>query len=444
MLSRWYKLSDADPSVAALQRLTPEHVMRMLQASGLLGKETSPDQLIALDASYQPGESLRASFAWQPAGDIPLDRVWAEGRVFALRSPVREPMSGRGCVAHLDGVPVELYALPRDRRLRDLKHLIRRDALADLWASWFDERIELRRTFLRYVPESKFICQVRPASGFAEQSKLPEGVALRITREKTAKQLAYRHRVCAQQAEQLAGYLDIPGLAAADTEKGLVAIHWMGGLTLDNKLRKSKPERIINRLVQATQQFHQLQVDNLTMLTPAAVLAKTNEYLGELHAALSTHRRALQSIGADLSLLAKCVEPAACIKTLHNDLNWAQVQVRRDRYTILDLECMAIGDPLVDIAHMDVCLELAPMRDDLSITKQESDLWRSLWLEEWGKLIADVSASPAFHFYRASSAIRLACGMLSHLRPVWPELIPAALRSAEQSLSGQATSGVRR
>lgn len=435
MLSRWYILPAADQALPALQRLEAEHVLEALQDAGFLAADTTANQLIALDASYQPGEALRAAIAWLPRPEIPLHRVWAEGQIFSLRAPVRQPMSGRGKEGKLDGVPVELYALPKDRRLRELKQIIRREALTNLWEEWFDERVELRRTFLRFVPESKFVCHIRPASNDAEQSQATEGIALRVTRTKTAKRLAHRHRVCAEQVNDRPGSLHIPPLAAADPERGLIAIDWMSGLPLDEKLRKTKPKRIMSRLADAMQQFHAMAVNNLPELGPEQVLKKTNEYIAELTQALPEHRDELKGIASDMDHLARSIVPHPIRQTLHNDLNWAQVQIQNDRCTILDLECMAQGDPLIDIAHMDVCLELASVREDLSITPDESIHWRELWLQAWQQREPRRTTEPVFHFYRVCSAIRLARGMIRHLRPVWPAVVPAAIRCAKQCLS---------
>ena len=443
MLSTWFELPDNDPAVPALQRLTRESVIRMLKVSGLVPDDGQADQMIALDAAYEPGVSVRAAFAWLPDTSIPEERVWVEGQVFYLRGPVREPMSRRGQLAELDGEAVELYAFPNDRRLRDLRRVTKNAALGELWASWFGEEVDVRRTFLRYVPESKFVCRVRPVDKSMVDEVRAEGVALRVVRAKTAKHMIECHRALADQGNQAGGTLHIPPVLAADEASGLIAIPWLGGVSLDDKLRRTDPKRVMRRLVDAVQTFHRIRIDGLEPFDPITACDQTTVYLDELATALPTYRDQLRDIKSafiNFRNLPAYPDPV----TLHNDLNWSQLQIRNSRYTLLDFECMVAGDPLIDIAHMDLYLELASARRDFAITEAESTEWRGLWLSEWNERLPGRLSEDAYRYYRTASAIRVARGMIRHLRPVWRDALPNLIRIASDALLGDRTAGGRR
>lgn len=434
MLTDYFELPDADERLPAACVLQDDQVLAACNAH--FARERPEGLWIScepLDVLYDPGRQVRLAVALCDRPDVAYDRLWAEGQIVSLVHPVRKSMSRRGRVVEIGGHHFEAYLFPNDRRLRALRRVADREELGRLWQSWFGESVDLRRRFIRYVPEQKFITRLRPSSRTGAEHGPTKGIALRLTLPDVARELIRRHETVTQQTADASVPLHVPRVLGADAPQGLMAIKWIGGDMLLNVLRQDGPEQAMPSVAAAVRRFHELDVDDLPMVTLYSLTGSWDAAVADLIAAMPTSADRLHDLSERWRAVLGLIRDVPCV-TLHHDLFWGQVRVHRDRYTLLDLERMAIGDPLLDVANFTQELEALSFRDELGVTPADAERWAAQFLEAWSTQSSEPIDPLRYGLYSSLTSLRMARGMMRHLRPAWPMRISRCIDAAETAM----------
>lgn len=386
-------------------------------------------------AAYHPGRYVRVAYVLLADPDVPAHRRWPEGQIVYLHGPARTPISRRGAAVTIDNREFEAYVFPNDRRLRGLRRFAGKQDAVATWQRWIDEsagdfRIDadsLQRLLVRYVPERKWIVRLR-VDGKAGQKRR---IAVRAASEEACTVLQRRH-------EALSGAdlpFRVPALVGADLEQGLLAVEWIRGDTLLETLRNEPVDAVMSRVANILSAFHGTRIAGVEPHLPADVLRRADEAVADLAAARPDLAQRLGVLHGEFrAALQECalVEPV----TLHNDFHWNQLSIKKERFALLDLERMGLGDPLIDVANFATQIRMLADRRDQSVERSVADVWADQFLEQWSRSAGKALDDRRLVIYGVLSRLELARGMLRHLRPHWCELAERCLAAAESELSG--------
>lgn len=375
-----------------------------------------------LEALYHPGRYVRVVYALMEDPATTTLRAWPEGQLVYLHAPVRLPISGRGVVLEIDGQTVEAYAFPNDRRLRGLRNFTRRDLVLAAWKSWNAGKAgdvdaqTLQRKLVRYVPEQKCVVRLRAEWVSGDDGPKPRRIAVRSCSPVSCTQLAARHEAFTANGKCPA-FL-IPKIVGVDAQRGLLGMEWLRGDTLVDALRNTDERETMARVAQAICRFHHTAVAWLPRVTSESLAVEASDALTDLRAACPELRDAMRVLDRELPLRLARVATDRSV-TLHNDLHWNQFSIKPNRLALLDLERMAVGDELIDVANLATQIEMLGHRPDHDVSPATAEQWRNLFLDSWREATGRNFENAKFHLLAARSRLQLARGMLRHLRPWW-------------------------
>ena len=436
------------PSDSALDRamlhLAPTDVLELCRErmTGASPAERAAWQSCqVLEALYHPGRYVRLAYAL--LGDVACrpDRYWPEGQIVYLHAPARTPISRRGVMLEVQGCRFEAYLFPEDRRLRGLRRFTGRDQAAGVWQSWLDLsddafRIDpdsLRRALIRYVPGQKWVARLR-ARGEGRGQTGKRSVAVRVGRPAVTARIQTRHEQLGAASWRNAGRFDVP--RTVGSAPGLVALQWLKGASLLDTLRSADPREVLGSVATAVAGFHQSTLTDLPALTPRRCFLSAAHAIHDLKLAYPKLGLRLDALLRPLRRRMIALErsgPAATV-TLHNDLHWNQLRFLANRVTILDLERMGAGDPLIDVANLATQLRMLLHRPEMGVDRAESSEWADSFLEAWRRTSGQHLDAGRFDSYAVISLLELARGMMRHLRPGWQALAARCLDTAEEVL----------
>jgi len=437
----------ADPAFADLFRvLAPDNVLRLAQrqrreTDRSAGGTWSRCQVI--EALYDPGKHVRIAYALHGDHSIQPRRTWPEAEIIYVRYPVRIPMSRRGWVVTDRGFSMEFYRFPNDRRLRGLRKFTGRADAAALWQRWLNqdepgldlEPDSLRRALMRYVPEQKWIVQLRAqCRDHVAEETVKRAIAVRSADSESCRALYDRTLDVRRALVNTERGFRVPKPVALDHRLGLLAVQWMWGRSLLDSLLHGDPTEILGRVADALQIFHKAPIENLTPLDPGSYLKRAEVCAADIHTVLSALTPLVHSI---IDSLKRHVPQgdASLHGPIHNDFHWNQLQLKRDRVTILDLERCAWGDPLVDVATFVTQLSVLDVRDDLGVTGESASQWAETFLRVWESTTGCQVHVGRLRWYSAVALLVLARGTLRHLRSHWPARTQRYLQRAFMTLN---------
>jgi aminoglycoside phosphotransferase len=449
----------ADPVLdAVLAHLAPDAVLAACRARLVTVAPAVRDSWTCcrmIEASYHPRRYVRVAYALLSDPVIPLNRSWPEGQVVYLHAPLRAPLSRRGTLLTLGGIPIEAYAFPDDRRLRGLRKFAGRAVAASTWQEWlirsgdnFQLQPEsLRRVLLRYVPEQKWIVRLRATGDDiddASDGSWPirswnsqgtplnkRSIAVRAAGRIACAELLVRHL---RLAEAAPATFQVPGVVGVDLERGLLATQWRRGQTLLEALTRSEPAAVMARIVEALRGLHGTAVPVLDTLTPDHCRRRAAGALHDLGMACPMLTGRLRRVGRALNRRLKTLAPPAPV-TLHNDFHWNQVRMEADRVTILDLERLCRGDPWIDVTNFATQLRMLAYRPEHAVDHRTAGAWRAEFLHQWSCAAGHSADSDALRAYTVLSLLELARGMLRHLRRGWSALAEDCVDQAELQIA---------
>ncbi|MFQ5491317.1 MAG: phosphotransferase family protein [Phycisphaerae bacterium] len=403
-----------------------------------------------IEALYHPGRYLRAAYVLTEDSDVPAARAWPEGQVIYLNYPVRRPVSRRGAVIDLGGVEAEVYCFPNDRRLRGLRKFAGRVDAVRQWQSWLDERgndfridpDSLQRLLVRYVPEQKWVVRIRAQSVPDDAgASTKRRIAVRSAAPEACRKLAARHRALSHLASDGSMPFGVPRVVGLAESDAILATEWIRGQKLTETLSAGDDAASIARVASILAELHSLPIGGLDVLTPQHTLGQVQHAVSDLTVACPDEKARLGTLADKLERRLATVDPVAPV-SLHNDFHWNQLTIKKDRWTLLDLERMASGDPMVDVANFAMQLRTLGDRPEIDVTANQALRWAGLFLEAWRRLGRTQIDADRFRSYAVVSLLQLARGMMRHLRPGWADLTRCCLDRAETLLNqtgGQVT-----
>ena len=400
-------------------------------------------QARVIEAIYHPGRYARVAYALLNDPDTPAHRAWPQGQVVYLHAPVRTPMSRRGSIVTINGLDTEAYRFPNDRRLRGLRAFTAPGAATSVWQDWIDQtggeyRLDagsLQRLLIRYVPEQKWIVRLRAEGTHRDTGTLRKRrVVVRSAAPEVCATLWHRHTRLHERCKQDDARFFVPAVVGADTDNGLLAVKWVHGASLVESLRARPVEEVMMGAARMLFDVHRTELTGLDVLGTEALTSRVMDASEDLAIACPTLAPRFRRIAAETcEKLARF--DGARVATLHNDLHWNQLRIEGDRFALLDLERMARGDPLVDVANLSAQLRLLACRSEHAVSSSIAREWSCAWIAAW----SDVSRQPMdrarLGCYGAMAALDLARGMMRHLRSGWRELATHCVDFAEAELA---------
>jgi len=395
-----------------------------------------------VEALYHPGRYVRVAYAMLADDQVPVKRNWPQGQIVYLHAPLRPPMSRRGRVILLGGWPVEAYLFPNDRRLRGLRKFASRQAAADVWRGWMREAGDdfevsaesLRRVLIRYVPEQKWIVRLR-VRGVDRASGEPakRSIAVRCASNRSCAMLARRHRVLRAIAAQQATAFQVPAVVGQQVSGGLLATQWNRGNTLLETLRRQPARAVMDRVSEVLASFHALPVEAFDRLPDAGVMSRVKDAVADLALACPDLEADLRRMAGEIRHCLNAFD-ACRSAVLHNDFHWNQLRLYDQRCTLLDLERMCSGDPLIDAANFAAQLRMLAHRPEHGVAAQQAADWADAFLNAWSRTRGEAIEPGRFGCFTAMSLLELARGMMRHLRPGWRLLARTCIESAAAGL----------
>ncbi len=396
-----------------------------------------------IEALYHPERYIRVVYALVSDLETESSRYWPEGQLVYLSAPVREPMSRRGEVLQIGDAEVEAYAFPNDRRLRGLRTFAKRELCAQNWQGWVREtgsndilQVEsLQRLLVRYVPEQKWTVRLRgewldEETGVSKKRR----IAVRASSIESCSKLVHRHDfLTSGNSEQVDGFV-IPKVVGASISRGLLAVEWLRGETILPMLAKGDGKDCLSNIAQCLHRFHRTEVPGLPEITSSDLLERIDSAVVDLSLANPDWRASLSELGRRTTAAIQKLEQAT-MRTLHNDLHWKQFTFKRGRITLLDLERMADGDPLLDVANFATQLQMLGHRTDCEIDPQMSKSWHDTFIDLWYKVEGTSVDRRRLAIYSAISSLELARGFMRHLKHDWHSVGDACIELANAGLS---------
>ncbi len=383
-----------------------------------------------IEALYHPGRHLRVVYALLTDPDTPRSRFWPEGQLVYLHAPLRKPMSRRGTTLKIDGVAVEAYCFPNDRRLRELRKFAGRAAAVASWQEWLDsagcgvqlDGATLQRLLVRYVPEQKWVIRLRAeGTATADGTRSKHRIAVRCASPDACTELARRHTALAEGLGTGSEVFRVPAVVGMSDEKYLLAVEWIRGDSLLTALRNGDADEVMAGMASRLRRFHATPVDGLDSVSVADLVDRGHVAAEDISSALPELATEVRPLATELRRRLAAVDGATPV-TLHNDFHWDQVSIKRDRFALFDLERVGLGDELIDVANLATQIRLLAHRPEIGVAGADAERWRSLFLDHWKCGTGGDIDGDRFACYATVTALDLARGMMRHLRPGWPEL----------------------
>jgi aminoglycoside phosphotransferase (APT) family kinase protein len=432
------------------ERLAPARVLEVCKADLLrvaAEVRASWRDIRVVEALYHPGRYLRIAYVLLADPSTPPERQWPEGQVVYLHTPLRQPLSRRGQPLCLNGINVEAYSFPNDRRLRGMRNFAGRADAAATWQRWIDsgpadfdiEADSLQRLLMRYVPEQKWIIRLRAEARARTSGETKKRrIAVRSALPNACLELERRHRALARWARQMNGDLMIPDVVGCDADEGLLAVEWLRGDSLLKALRVD-PAPVLRRVAVALFALHRIPPETCraaTLESSATLVLRVREAVEDLAVAYPDFRARFQNL-ADEFAGAAVELPTTPPVTLHNDFHWNQVTIRSSRVVVLDLERIGLGDPLLDVANFVTQLRMLSVRGEPGVAPDAAASWVGSFLHEWQRAGGERLDPVRMRLYSAVSLLDLARGMMRHLRADAATLAKVCLENCERGLAGE-------
>ncbi len=383
-----------------------------------------------IEALYHPGRYMRIAYAFTTDAEVPSHRLWPQAQIVYVRAPVRRPMSQRGSILSLNGAEVEVYRFPNDRRLRGLRKFASRESATATWQGWIDEAKQdasldpasLQRTLMRYVPEQKWVVRLRACASHRSSGKVQQRrIGVRLASPTSCAALLKRHLALRRPSEQADAAFRVCKVVGHNIPAGLLAVKWTKGMTLLEALEERPSADVMAGIAAMLGAFHASAVQELRRLGPEDLRRSAESAADDLSLACPELGPAIGELVTKLDDRLRNLGSTEQV-TLHNDLHWNQVRIESKRFKLLDLERLAVGDPLIDVANFAMQVLLLGDRPEHAVTADTARRWAGEFLQQWSKLSGARIDATRFSSYAAISLLELARGMMRHLRPGWRTL----------------------
>lgn len=372
---------------------------------------------------YKPGVSCLVAFRVR-VGDEEHDvyaralRRSAQDKLGAARRRAQDdsPLGPGGLV--LDRWAVAVHAFPHDRRLPTLAHLQDPQRRAKLFERLLADHPDLRGgalTGLRYNPERRWVARLDAPAGRA---------LVKVTQRAAVRRAMASHAALARRAP-------VPELLGATRGRGLVAMEWLEGESLEGRL-ESTPSAA-EAVGPALAAVHELDGLGLALRPDAEARRLTAAARATLVVSPALAHRADRLA---MALVAE-LRPAGPRTAVHGDFSADQVVLGARGAMLVDLDETRRDDPAVDLAGFAAELRLRVVRGRLPGGAAEQ-AWEALLEGYRAAGGCAVTAGPALS-RRIAAALLLRATEPFRLRERdWDEQVVALVEAAERAAGASA------
>ncbi len=398
-----------------------------------------------IETLYHPNRYVKVVYALLSDPNTPANRYWPTGQLVYLFAPARESASRRGEIIHVGGQDVEAYQFPNDRRLRGVRNFAGRESCVEVWQNWLRAsgiqatvKIDtLQRLLVRYVPEQKWIVRLRAElDGWSDhRGSNKQRIAIRSASPESIEKLTHRHRALAKLSTNPESSFQVPAVVGASIDKGLLGVEWIRGHQVIEAINDQGCEEILHGIAKRLHALHHYKFEGLDRVTPDDFIKRIESACTDLSTAHPAQKDALASIKTLWTNSFQQLSESKDVATIHNDFHWNQLSIKRDRYALFDLERMAIGHPLLDVANFSSQLLMLGHRPELNVKLCDATHWRETFLTSWEKITDEPIDRQRLGCYAALSKLDLSRGMMRHLRPGWKVLADRCIQLAKDDLN---------
>ncbi|HPF38977.1 MAG TPA: aminoglycoside phosphotransferase family protein [Phycisphaerae bacterium] len=392
-----------------------------------------------LEAFYHPRRYFRAAYALLSDPSTPVNRYWPEATIIYAHARPRATMSARGQLITVRGLDVEAYAFPNDRRLRSVRRFQGRESAVETWQRWLAAsgdafRIApdtLRRVMIRYVPEKRWVLRLRCRGLEGDGANGKRSIAVRCATIPQCREVVRRHRIVSACAAKSG--VRVPALSGYDESLGIMATEWIRGDDLATRLSTNHSTDLISAVAAATSRFHDLPAPLATVNTWRAGRDVIESSCSDLGIALPEFRSALDAI-QQVAREAPADSEYGEDVLLHDDLHPWQFRVKGADTAILDLDRACRGSAAADVANFVIQLECLGERSDSDLSVDSARTLAKRFLHAY-----EIESGRAFddaelRFHSVVALLKLANGMMRHIRPDWRSLAGHCIRRASELL----------
>lgn len=372
---------------------------------------------------YKPGVSCLVAFRVR-VGDEEHDvyaralRRSAQDKLGAARRRAQDdsPLGPGGLV--LDRWAVAVHAFPHDRRLPTLAHLQDPQRRAKLFERLLADHPDLRSgalTGLRYNPERRWVARLDAPAGRA---------LVKVTQRAAVRRAMASHAALARRAP-------VPELLGATRGRGLVAMEWLEGESLEGRL-ESTPSAA-EAVGPALAAVHELDGLGLALRPDSDAQRLTAAARATLVVSPALAQRADRLA---TRLIGELRGEGQCT-AVHGDLSADQVILGATGAQLVDLDEARRDDPAVDLAGFVAELRLRVVRGRLSPAAAEQ-AWEALLKGYRAAGGGAVTSGPALS-RRIAAALLLRAAEPFRLRERdWDEQVVALVEAAERAAGASA------
>lgn len=371
MMAQQMTTSTIDPHFPQMAKILAPNTMQQVLQNTLFSQNSTAFLHLTIanctigEKRYKPGKSFLLSYQLGLQNEATHERheqiltaracpVGHDITEFAvnLNNPIHTAV-GIPAISYIPEIELLLWAFPHDRLLTHLPKLLDNDHLAAYFAqnrptlglSTSVQIVAIQTNIMHYLPESS--CMIRYTLSVADAAKAgatheimlygknypdDSGAETYSIMQQLAKQLAHT-------AKPLFYDADIRTLWQSHVSGKPFA--WDADLTL-------KPERI-TRVARAIAAFHSCLVytsgrygfdDINKQLMATCKIAKASD--AQLHPQIAATVQAIQRNQAQIDWSDTRYSP------IHLDLKMGNILMTDDQVTLIDMDCVALGDPLAD------------------------------------------------------------------------------------------------
>jgi Ser/Thr protein kinase RdoA (MazF antagonist) len=398
---------------------------------------------------WKPGTSAWLAYEAQTGAG---EAAWVCGRIVPRGGARRGPDAGRGRPdVWAEEPPLALWLLPREPRLRGLEpamrdRFVRRiigAAHPALLSQGYRPARSVRLRIIRYKPLRRALvhAQARMRGRFPT---LRRGLILRAYARRGQAEAVHRAALAlVERGSSVARHLRLPRPLGCDPRRNVRWEEIVSGSPLADGLGGPEWMRGVRALGRGLAALHRLEL-------PLPGRRDASEEMRRLLACLRGLEAWGPAFGGEARTLVRALAQRSFaldgwpLRPIHGDLHPAQILIRVGRRPgLLDLDELAQGDPLADLACWEAHLTLLALRG--ALTRETSATASAALRSAWRRAIAacgeDLSLwlDPArLRWQRAAALFRVAEAPLRDLRPGGAAATLDLVREARRALGGSA------
>lgn len=346
---------------------------------------------------------------------------WVYSKLYSKEREAR-PSDRFRVSAYLSHYHLALSSFPLDQQMPALRDLWESDSSSPLFRKLISSRRRPRFDAswgewdtVRYKPERRCLLRGTYLDLNREESR-QRGFFARIYADDQGARTARWHRHFKSLDENI---LRVPPCLAYRPKYRILLAKELQGIPFMQLRRMNQRDYFegVEATARALAHWH--------LLPPPADLMAVVDYSETIRAAAS----ALASVsngdaetvaGLAVELLGKAPPPPRHPQLIHGDFYYDQILIHpgRKQVHMLDLDQLAVGDPLIDLANF--CAHLAPLVLDGTLSRSEAQHTEDRLLESYQLADGKTLSGGKYRWFKTAALLRVAISPFRRFRPDWP------------------------